>query len=314
MELAAPAALLLGVLLLPLAWVLRKRRGSVVIPSIAGVVHLPPTWRVRAMKLLPVLRLAAVALLIVALARPRIGEATTVIPAEGVDIVLSLDLSSSMNSGQFGDRGVTRLEGAREVIREFIKSRQDDRIGLVVFQRDAIPLAPPTLDHEALDAIVAELRSGLLPDGTAIGLGLGAAVDMLADSRAASRVAILLTDGRHNNTDSIHPSEAARVAASLDVRVYTIGITSPAVAAESSLDVEILKQIASGTGGQYFTAATLDDLAAVYDEIGRLETSAVERQSYTRYAEYGPWIAFGAVALLMADFLLRSTILRSATP
>jgi Ca-activated chloride channel family protein len=312
MELAAPAALLLGLLVVPLWWLLRRRRPGVAIPTVAAIAGLRPTWRVRASRFLPVLRLAAVAFLVVALARPRVGEATTVIPAEGIDIVLSMDLSSSMSSGQFGE-GVSRLEGARQVVREFIASREDDRIGIVIFQEDAIPISPPTLDHEALDTIVAELKSGILPDGTALGLGLAVAVDMVEESNAASRVAILLTDGRHNNDQSIHPSDAARVAASVGVRVYTIGITSPAVGAGTSVDEGLLTSVAEATGGQYFSAATVDDLAAVYEEIGRLETTTRERDRYTTYTEYGPWLVLAGAGLLLADFALRSTLFRSVT-
>lgn len=313
MQFATPIAFALVALLVPAAWMLRRPRTAIAIPTVAGIAGLRPSWRVRGARLLPLLRLLAVTLLIVALARPRVGEATTIIPAEGIDIVLAIDLSSSMTSGQFGERGVTRLEGARQVVREFIGSRIDDRIGLVVFQRDAIPLSPLTLDYAALDTIVADLRSGLLPDGTAIGLGLGAALEVLASSESASRVAILLTDGRHNNEESIPPLEAARLAEALGVRVYTIGITSPASPEGASIDAEMLNAIADTTGGAFFAAATLDDLAAVYDEIGRLETSPVERDSYTRYQEYGPWVVLAAVGILLVELLFRATLFRSAT-
>ena len=162
-------------------------------------------------------------MLVIAVAGPREGDADAIVPGEGVDIALALDISTSMDQ-QF-TAGQSRLEATREVVREFIKSRKDDRVGLVVFQEDALALSPPSLDYRALDKMVAGLESGLLRDGTGIGVGLAQALNMLQDSTAASRIVILLTDGEHN-ADSISPEKAAELAVSLKIRVYTIGVVT----------------------------------------------------------------------------------------
>ncbi len=222
MEFALPAALAFALLALPVAWLARRRARGYSVPSVSPVAGIQPTWRLRAARALPVLRVLAVVALAVAVAGPRKGNATAVIPGEGIDIALSLDISSSMEQ-RFGNS--TRLEVTKDVIREFIKQRENDRIGLVVFQKDALSLSPPSLDYDALDRMVADVESGLLPDGTGIGVGLANALNMLQDSTAASRVVILLTDGEHN-ADSISPEEAAQLAVALKIRVYTIGVVS----------------------------------------------------------------------------------------
>ena len=222
-----------------------QRRAAVPVPSGRGFRALPPTLRLRLLPLLPVLRVGAVAFLAVAIARPRIGEVNAVVPARGIDIALSFDISSSMTAAELAP-GKDRLQATKEVIREFIANRENDRIGLVVFQRDALALSPPTQDYAALDRMVADIESGLLADGTGIGVGLSSALNMLRDSSAASRVVILLTDGEHNAT-SITPEAAAQLAAALQVKVYTIGVISPGRA--DGIDEERLRGIADLTGG-----------------------------------------------------------------
>lgn len=311
MELAYPAALVL-LLLVPVSAFLfyRRRRLPVVIGGPLRPWLPPPSIRVRARRLLPILPLVALALLAGALARPRSGVATAVIPAEGIDIALALDISSSMETGGFGDGG-TRLTVARDVLREFIASREDDRIGLVVFQEDAIPLSPPTLDHRALDALVAETVPGILNDGTGIGVAIGAALNMLEESTAASRIVILLTDGAHN-ASSLSPIDAAQLASVLGVKVYTIAILPSAQGGFQRVDEPLLRAIAEETGARYFGATTPEDLAAVYDEIGRLETSGLVRERFIEYDEYAPYLAGGAASLLLVFLGLRGTVLRGS--
>ena len=311
MELAHPLALLLLLALLPLLLFARVRARGLVIPGLPGASPLPSTWRVRWGWVLPVFRVVAIVLLVFAIARPREGQATTIIPAEGIDIALSIDLSGSMIFASF-DEGMNRLEGTKLVVRDFIATRPDDRIGIAVFQRDAIPIAPPTLDHDALDEIVAGLETGLMRDGTAIGLGLAAAVNMLADSPAASRVVILLTDGIHNAHDTIHPLDATELARALDIRLYTVGVAGPG-AGGGQVDDDLLTEMAEATGGIYYRAESLTALAEVYDEISALETSGFERERFISYREYGPWLAGIAALLLLADMLLRSTVFRRVT-
>ncbi|MEP6871754.1 MAG: VWA domain-containing protein [Anaerolineaceae bacterium] len=263
--------------------------------------------RLRLLPFLPGLRVIAIAVLAVAVAGPRVGDANAVVPSQGVDIALSLDISSSMNTSGFG--GATRLEATKKVIRDFIKGRESDRIGLVVFQRDALPLAPPSLDYQALDRIVSQLASGLLPDGTGIGVGLGSALNMLRDSTAASRIVILLTDGEHN-ADSISPEDAAHLATALKIRVYTVGVVSTNSTGRADIDEKLLQTIADRTGGKYFKANNPQALADVYSEIGKLETSRVGRERFERFTQLAPWFAGAAAALLLADLTLRGTWLR----
>jgi len=309
MEFAAAWALgllALVAIIAALAWA--PRRGAFVLPATDAFGAVKPSVRLRAAALLPVLRVLAAAALVIAIARPRVGDANALVPAEGIDIVLTLDLSSSMN--QSLDAEQTRLEATKDVLRQFISERPDDRIGLVVFQEDALPLAPPSLDHQALDALIADLDSSLLPDGTGIGVGLASALNMVRDSTAASHVVILLTDGEQN-AESIAPEEAAELAVALRVRVYTIGVVAERQGSgPSGVDVALLEAIAERTDGRFCTASSPDELAAVYEEIGELETSSVTRERYTEYTEFGPWFAGAAAGLIALEGLLRATWLR----
>jgi Ca-activated chloride channel family protein len=266
------------------------------------------SWRLRAARALPVLRIIAIAMFAIAAAGPREGKANAVVPGEGVDVALAFDLSSSMDK-PFAP-GKTRLEATKDVIREFIKSRENDRVGLVVFQEDALALSPPSLDYAALDKMVADLHSGLLRDGTGIGVGLATSLTMLKDSTAASRVVILLTDGEQN-ADSISPEKAADLAVSLKIRVYTIGVVSPDPSGRSSeIDENLLKAIADRTNARYFQADSPQALQDIYDEIGSLETSRVGRESFESYTELAPWFAGLGALLLVGEVALRGTLLR----
>jgi len=312
MEFGSPYLLVLAVLVLPLAFALRGRRSGVhVVPSAAALVVGRPTLRLRFAHWLPALRALALLLLVVGLARPRAGRAEALVPAKGIDIALSLDVSSSMETNSLGG-GRSRLDVTREVVRNFIKERHNDRIGLVVFQNEALPISPLTLDYSALDRIVADLHSGILPDGTGIGVGLASALTMLQESPAATRIVILLTDGEHN-ARSISPDDAAAIAASLQVRVYTIGMEGERSLSGPGFDEELLRRMADTTGGRYFAASNRDQLAAIYDEIGRLETSRLPGDRYERFREFGPWFALAGAGLLLAEFALRGTWLRRAT-
>jgi Ca-activated chloride channel family protein len=265
-----------------------------------------PTWRVRLERLPALLRAAAFALLIVAVARPQQGLALTTIPEEGIDIVVALDVSSSM--GQATPDGMTRLGAARSVVEEFVSTLQNDRVGLVIFQSRALTLSPLTLDSVALRRAVRDVRSGLLVDGTAIGLGLAESLNLLRDSPARSRVVVLLTDGQ-NNTGAVEPVAAAELAEALGVRVYTIGFLSGA-GGVSDVDVATLQRIASTTGAQYYDAATEAELATAYGEIGALERSLIGERRFRTFREFAPWLAGAAFALLTAELILRTTALR----
>ena len=313
MHFADPWLLLLALVAIPLA-IARWRRLAplIAVPFALGLEAAPIGWRVRLRRLLPFLRIIAILLLVAGLARPRLGEAETLVPAEGVDIALSVDVSSSMALSPFST-GRSRLDSVKDVIRDFIASRETDRVGLVVFQREALPLVPLTLDHEALDTIIADLGADLLPDGTGIGVGIASALSMIEDSSASSRIVILLTDGRHN-VDSLSPAEAAEIAAALRIRVYTIGVVEegdrPQGFSPTTIDAELLTFIAEHTGARYFEAATAEDLAQVYDEIASLETSRVGGETFARHGELGLWLVAAGAVLLLGELTLGRTWLR----
>lgn len=310
MEFAQPYALLLAALAIPLAVaIFLPRRRGLAVPSSAGVAKLRPTARVRLARLLPLTRAAGVGLIVVALAGPRIGDANAVVPAEGIDITFSLDISSSMSTSLIRVKQ-SRIEATKDVIQSFIDGRKDDRIGFVVFARDGLALSPPTLDYRALKAIVKETEPGLITDGTSIGVGLATGLNTLRDSTAATRIVILLTDGQHN-TPTIPPLDAARLAAALKIKVYTIGVVDDATAkVQNEVDEKLMKAIASETGGRYFAADSPQALAAVYDEIGTLETSGVGREHFERFTELAPWFAAPAALLIMLEIVLGATWLR----
>lgn len=262
------------------------------------------TLRTRLRRLPDVIRALAILVLLVAAARPREGLALTTLPEEGIDIVAVVDVSSSM--GQAASPEETRLQAARRVLDEFAETLQGDRLGLVAFQARALTLSPLTNDVRAIQRRIDDLGPGLVEDGTAIGLGITEGLSLLEDSQARSRVIVLLTDGE-NNAGEIEPFAAARVAEALEVRVYTIGLTSPSA---SGIDVPALEQMAEITGGAFFDARTPDELLAAYEEVGALERSRIGEREFIAWREYGPWLALAAGALILVDLLLRSTWLR----
>jgi Ca-activated chloride channel family protein len=310
------ANLLLLLLLIPLALLLKWRLGEQATPgrfsnlSLLGAFR--PTWRIRYRWLPGLIRAAALALLIVALARPQVGQAETVLPGQGIDIALVLDLSSSMSSSSLSTG--TRQEVAQRVLTDFIEGREEDRIGLVIFREEALVLSPLTLDYDALTQGLKQAPRVGLPDGTAIGVGLASAVDLLRESRARSRVAILLTDGE-NTVGRIEPLAAARIAEALGVRVYTIGVIAPGSRGAGALNVNetALREMASLTGGQYYPAESEQALEAIYSDIDRLEKSRVGRPQYGAYNELAVYFLAGALVLLALELGLRGTVWRQAT-
>ena len=305
MEFAQPWALAAALAVIPVGLLaFAVRRKGLPVPSAIGVLRLPATLRLRLARLRPLLRLAAIALLAFALAGPRIGDANAVVKGEGIDIALSFDISSSMTTSQLGKE--TRLEASKQVIRDFIKGRENDRIGLVVFQRDALALSPPTLDYGALDKVVADTKSGLLVDGTGIGVGIATALNMLRESTAASRIVILLTDGEQN-APSLTPEDAAELASALHIKVYVIGVLDTG---GSGVDAKRLRKLSEQTGGRYFSADNPEALADVYREIGDLEKTNVGRDRFQKFTALAPWFALPAALLLALDLVLGATWLR----
>ncbi|MCJ7534355.1 MAG: VWA domain-containing protein [Anaerolineales bacterium] len=283
---------------------------------------LPTSWRIKLRPLGFVLRMLAISLAILALARPQFVQGRETITGEGVEIALALDISGSMASLDFEPSN--RLDASKQVIGDFVAERQYDKLGLVVFASEAFNQSPLTLDHNMLTRSLdqVELATDLgIEDGTAIGLGLANAANMLANSDAESKVVILLTDGV-NNSGQIDPLSAAEAAKALGIKVYTVGAARPGqvpvpvqgssqvVYQESVLDEETLMQVADITGGMYFRAEDTSGLKAIYDEINTMEKSMVEVQVFNQYTELAAIFLIPAVLIFLVEIVLRNTIFR----
>ncbi|MES2592292.1 MAG: VWA domain-containing protein [Bacteroidota bacterium] len=270
-----------------------------------------------------VLRILAVALLIVVLARPQSRSSWKDVKTEGIDIIMSLDISGSMLAKDFKPN---RLEAAKEVAQDFIDSRPNDRIGLVIFSGESFTQCPLTTDHAVIKNLFAGIQTGMVKDGTAIGNGLATAVSRVKDSNAKSKVVILLTDGV-NNQGSVAPLTAAEIAKAFGVRVYTIGVGTMGKAlapvamypdgsyqygyVDVNIDEKSLGEIASMTGGKYFRATDNKKLKEVYKEIDRLEKTIFEEKNFTNKAEHFLPFAIGAGLLLLMEFLLKNIVFKS---
>lgn len=313
-RLAAPWLLLLLVLL-PICWfvyrrVARRSPGALIISTVSPLRGLRPSWRVRYRWTLTVLRLVALALLAVALARPQTGKASARVPTQGIDIVIALDVSGSMLDP--GLSAGSKLAGAKRAIKEFIATRKNDRVGMVIFESESRVVSPLTLDYNALQQITDKLDNGLLQDGTAIGLGIADATNLLRESRAKSRVIILATDGE-NNQHKLEPEQAARFAQALKIRLYTIGmLAKDETPATTQVDEKVMRQLAEPTGGFYARAQTGDQLHRIFDHISQLETSQIERQRYTSFNELAGYFIVPAVGLLALEVGLSATLFRRA--
>lgn len=268
------------------------------------------------------LRIAAIGLLIVALARPQSALSWKEITTEGIDIVLALDISGSMLAR---DLKPNRLEASKDVAMEFIKGRPNDRIGLVIYSGESFTQCPLTTDHTVLLNLFENVRNGMIEDGTAIGLGLATSVNRLKESDGKSKVVILLTDGQ-NTTGSIPPLTAADIAKAFSVRVYTIGVGTRGLApypfrdmfgreriqnVEVEIDEKTLQEIASATGGAYFRATDNNSLQSIYEEIDKLEKSKISETEYENKDELFFLWAFAAAIALGLEFLLRYTLFKS---
>ena len=291
------------------------------ISTVDGVRHAPRTLRYYLRHLPFVMRVAAFALMIVALARPQGVEEQSRTNAEGIDIMLSIDISGSMLARDFKP---DRISAATEVAASFVADRVGDRIGLAVFAGEAFTQSPLTTDKSSLQTLLARIRSGVIEDGTAIGNGLATAINRLRESDSKSKVVILLTDGV-NNRGEMSPLMAADIAADMGIRVYTIGVGTRGKAPYPALDMfgnmtfqmmdveideETLSEIASRTGGKYFRATDKEKLKAIYDEINQLEKTKVEITDLTIYHEEFLPLLLLAMALLLMEFLFAHLILK----
>jgi len=307
--------------LLPLLALIRGKKGAapaLVFSTISLVSFLAEGRKVRPGRLLAALRLLALALLILAFARPQLGNTTTETLASGIDILLAVDVSGSMEALDFTLQGkpANRLDVVKSVIRQFVEQRPNDRIGLLAFSGRPYMVSPLTLDHDWLLQRLGSLAIGMVEDGTAIGSAIGVGVNRLQDPKAKSRILILLTDGM-NNAGAVPPLVAAEAAEALGIKVYTIGAgtkgEAPIPVVDSfgrkrlmrmkvDIDDETLGKVATMTGARYFRATDTQSLAKVYAEINNMETTTRTIKKFEHYQEIFPW--FVGAALIFLGFEL----------
>ncbi|MFC1544672.1 VWA domain-containing protein [Gemmatimonadota bacterium] len=323
-----PWLLTLLAAIIPLVWVYRswnsRRRRTVRYSDLDTLGRVNSRWAALKSHAPFVLRSAAIVLLVLALARPRSGITFEDVTSEGVDIVMTMDVSTSMLAEDLKP-GRNRLDVSREVVADFIGRRRHDRIGLVAFAAKAITRCPPTLDYRVLDSQVEQLEIGSIVDGTAIGVALASSVNRLRESKATSRVIILLTDGV-NNRGEIDPLTAAQVAKAKGVRVYTIGVGTRGTARmpvrdqfgrvryvdqKVEIDEQTLTQIAQVTGGQYFRATDASELEQIYRAIDSLEKTEIDVREYTRYKELFALFLLPGLALFVLELVLGATVLKT---
>ncbi len=272
--------------------------------------------------ILTVLRIAAVALLIVAFARPQAGTENKEVSSEGIDIMLALDVSGSMKAEDFKPQN--RLYVAKEEIKKFVSKRVSDRIGLVIFSASSFTQCPLTLDYGVLLTFLDQVKFGMIKDGTAIGMALANGINRLRESPSKSKVIVLLTDGV-NNAGQIDPLTAAGIAKTMNVKIYTIGVGKPGNAMypvddpifgkryiymPNEIDEEVLTEIAAKTGGKYFRARSRSELSDIYDEIDQMEKTEIKVKEYVQYRELFVLFVYLGLGLLVLEILMSQTIFR----
>ncbi len=317
---------LLFILLIPLVLVFVRRRHdpTFVFSTEELVKELRPTFKQLSSGSLGIFRAFSIALLLIALARPQSVLEGTKTVSEGVDIVLALDTSTSMLAEDFrvGGARINRYDVVKEVVKEFIKKRKDDRIGMVAFAARAYTVCPLTTDYAWLNENLDRVRVGMLEDATAIGSAIATSVNRLRTSKTKSKIIILLTDGV-NNAGTISPLVAAEAAKALKVKVYTIGVGTKGLVPYPFKDVygrtvyqniaieideEMLKKIADITGGKYYLASDTETLRKIYDDINRLEKSAIEHFGYREYIELFYYFLIPGLIMLAIEILLSNTL------
>ncbi len=313
--------LLIPVLIALHFFYLKKKTTPIKFSSFRNFEGIQPTLRQR-LHILPfILKLLAFSAAIIALARPQSKSSGQNITTEGIDIIITLDISSSMLAE---DLKPNRIEAAKRVVEDFIDSRPNDRIGLVIFGGESFTQCPLTTDHAVLKNLFTGIQSGMLADGTAIGEGLATAVNRIRNSKAKSKVIILLTDGV-NNVGAIAPETAGEIAKTFGIRVYTIGVGTRGMAPypfktpfgiqyqnmEVQIDEDVLRKIANETDGKYFRATNTAKLKEIYNSIDKLEKTKIEVMEFHHHTEeFYPW-ALLALLLLVCELLLRQTILKT---
>ena len=299
----------------------KKANATIQVSSLKGFEISGKTYKYYLRHLLFVFRIIVLGLLIFVMARPQSTNKWENVTTEGIDIALAVDVSTSMLAEDFKPN---RLEASKNVAIEFISGREDDRIGLVVFSGESFTQCPLTTDHAVLINLFKDVKSGIIEDGTAIGLGLANAINRLKDSKAISKVIILLTDGE-NNMGEIAPLTAANLANTFGIRVYTVGVGTRGMApypfktafgiqyqnVEVNIDEDMLLEIANITGGKYYRATNNQKLKQIYKEIDQLEKSKIDVKQYSKKQEEFFWFAFLAALLLVSEIFVRNAVLRN---
>lgn len=303
----------------------KERDGHIRFPVIGRLKKLPPSKILYFRHALIVLRCLAALLLVLTLMRPQSGNTTAEILSEGVDIILAIDVSGSMRAMDFEMDGqrVTRLQVVKNVVREFIKNRKPDRIGMVVFGAEAFTQCPLTLDHGISLYFLDQLETGMAGDSTAIGSAIGTVVKRLKDIKSKTRLAILLTDGS-NNAGSLSPEMAAEIAKAHNIKIHTIGAGTKGEAPflvdtafgkrlmyqRVDLDEETLGKIAETTGGKYFRATDTESLKEIYKQIDSMEKTEARVKEYTEYTELFTWFLAPAIFFFLLEIVLAQTWFR----
>jgi Ca-activated chloride channel family protein len=301
----------------------KVKKGSLQFSDVSGLKHVIPSGLAKYYGVLHVLRIIVLILLILALARPQSSKGDESITTEGIDIILTLDVSGSMQAEDFKPN---RLEAAKQVAADFVQGRENDRIGLVIFAAYSITQAPLTLDYDVVLMLLEKVHIGMVQENkTAIGMALANSVNRLRNSQAKSKVIILLTDGV-NNAGEIDPLTAANLAEALQIKIYTIGAGSKGQAfvtvddplfgkqqvlmQQAELDEETLQEVAELTGGKYFRATDEKSLASIYEEIEQLEKSKIDVKQYKEYVELFPYLVYAALGLFCVEIFLANTRFR----
>lgn len=317
-------ALLLIPVLLAAQWWYQKtrRRSSMVFSRNQTIAEIEQSWKSRGLHFVQAGQVIALILIIIALARPQKENVTVEQSVEGIDIVLVIDISSSMLAE---DLKPNRFIAVQNVAQDFVGARPNDRIGLVVFARESLTLVPPTLDHRLVHNQLDLMDMGIVRDGTAIGMGVATAVNRLRDSEAESRVIVLLTDGE-NNAGEIDPITSSEIAAALGIRLYTIGASTEGTAPypiddpvfgrryyniRVDIDEPMLTEMAEKTGGRYFRARDTQELQQVYSDIDKMETSVIEEIIYRDREDRYVLFLLPGVGLLLLSLLLDRTVFRT---
>ena len=318
--------LLLAIPVLIAHYVRRERRKSAIrFSDVSPLRRIPSSPILKLRHSLIVLRCLAIALLVMGISRPQAGQGGREILTQGLDIVLALDVSTSMDAQDLGREEQSRLEICKEVVAQFVKGRTNDRLGLVVFAGESYTQCPLTLDYGVFLRLLEDVNlADERWDGTAIGTGIATAVNRLRSSTAKSRVIILLTDGV-NNRGAVDPITAAMAAKAMGVRIYTIGAGTEGTITQRvdggifgpryqrirvEIDEETLREVAETTGGRYYRATSEEKLEAIYKEIGEMETSEILTRDFVEYEELFPWFLVPALGLIALEILLGQTRFR----